>query len=485
MKIIKKIVPIIFIVIFAIVLSILFFFDGMDYHLKRNFLIPNIAILVFLIIPLFSIYYFLLNRKDEIEDKKYKKSLILISTIMFLIEILLAYFMFFYTDWDVLAINEASNLFLKTNTLKSNYYLTLCPNNIFITLIYVILKNTPLLGKNYMFIIIFNCVLVSLSGVFTSLTVRNIFGNRKAIFSYVIIIPAILLNPWFVIPYSDTFTILIPILILYFYTKKNKKWYYFTIISLLSAFGYLIKPTTIIILLAILIVEIFNIKKYKIKDILIASSSIVLAVLLSYSVNLYAYEILDFSKSIYAKPTNIYHFLAQGQNDYTSGAYSKQDVNETISHDDNYNIEKFKARLLNRNFGETVTFFTKKTLLNFNDGSFTWGNEGVFFYKKIERNNIISNYLANIYYKDGKYYDLFIQLCNCIWLLILFFCPYIVFCNKNKYNLVIMLSIIGITIFATIFEARTRYFYTYLPIFIVCAISGITQLKEKLKTLKK
>ena len=36
MKIIKKIVPIIFIVIFAIVLSILFFFDGMDYHLKRN-----------------------------------------------------------------------------------------------------------------------------------------------------------------------------------------------------------------------------------------------------------------------------------------------------------------------------------------------------------------------------------------------------------------------------------------------------------------
>ena len=40
--------------------------------------------------------------------------------------------------------------------------------------------------------------------------------------------------------------------------------------------------------------------------------------------------------------------------------YSKQDVNETISHDDNYNIEKFKARLLNRNFGETVTFFTKK-----------------------------------------------------------------------------------------------------------------------------
>ena len=66
MKIIKKIVPIIFIVIFAIVLSILFFFDGMDYHLKRNFLIPNIAILVFLIIPLFSIYYFLLNRKDEI-----------------------------------------------------------------------------------------------------------------------------------------------------------------------------------------------------------------------------------------------------------------------------------------------------------------------------------------------------------------------------------------------------------------------------------
>lgn len=485
MKIIKKIVPIIFIVIFAVVLSILFLFDGMDYHLKRKFLIPNILILIFFIIPIFLIYYFLFNKEKKIDNKKYKKYLALISIITFLVEILLSYFMFFYTDWDVLSINEASNTFLKTGALKSNYYLTLCPNNMFITLIYVILKSVPILGKNYLFLIIFNCALVSLAGIFTSLTIRNLFDNKKAIFSYVMIIPALLLNPWFIIPYSDTFTVLIPILILYLYTKENKKWYYFVIILLLSAIGYLIKPTTIIILIAILIIEIFNLKNYKIKTILVAIACIIGAILLSYFINIFTYKILNFSKSIYAKPTNIYHFLAQGQNNETSGAYSKQDVNETLANDDKYNIEKFKSRFLNRTFSESVTFFAKKTLLNFNDGSFTWGNEGVFFYKKIERNNTLSIILADIYYKDGKYYNLFIQLCNCIWLFILFFCPFIAISKNKNYNLIIMLSIIGISLFATIFEARTRYFYTYLPIFIVCSISGVTYLKDRLKALKK
>ena len=90
-----------------------------------------------------------------------------------------------------------------------------------------------------------------------------------------------------------------------------------------------------------------------------------------------------------------------GQNDETLGAYSQQDKDDTIIYGKRNDLSKIKNRVLSRNFSQTVSFYSKKTLLNFNDGSFSWGLDGTpsFFYKKSKAPNNFAKILRQIYYE--------------------------------------------------------------------------------------
>ena len=46
--------------------------------------------------------------------------------------------------------------------------------------------------------------------------------------------------------------------------------------------------------------------------------------------------------------------------------------------------------------------------------------------------------------------------------------------------IVLMLSIVGLTLFEVLFEARARYLYTYAPLFCILDASGIEKLSNKL-----
>lgn len=46
-----------------------------------------------------------------------------------------------------------------------------------------------------------------------------------------------------------------------------------------------------------------------------------------------------------------------------------------------------------------------------------------------------------------------------------------------------MLAIIGLTIFELIFEARARYLYTYVPLYIILAAAGVQKIVEKKNNL--
>ena len=46
---------------------------------------------------------------------------------------------------------------------------------------------------------------------------------------------------------------------------------------------------------------------------------------------------------------------------------------------------------------------------------------------------------------------------------------------------VILLSLIGLFIFESIFEARARYLYTYVPIFIISGMIGLNGFMDWMK----
>ena len=490
MKFLEKTTTVIYAIMFTIILSLLFFFSSMDYYLKREFLIPNIIVLLVVIIPVFLIYYFLFKKKEDISLKKYRNTLIIIFVITFILQLILTVSIYFYTDWDVKIIRDIVDSFIKTGSLKDNYYLTLYPNNLLLTMILVGIKSIPFLGSNYLFLLAIDCLLVNLAGLFTSLTIKNVSSKKAALACYIIMLPLILLSPWIVIPYTDTFAILFPILVLYLYTKKNRRIYDYYLIGLFSALGYYIKPTVIIVLIAIVIVEVFSrlhfifkkdIIKKKVKKYLGIFALLLFGMLTSFSINKLSYKVLNFEQVTYVEPFTFIHYLAMGQNDETLGAYSEKDINESAYLGKKHDLEKFYDRLTTRTFGEQVSFFAKKTLLNFNDGSFSWAKDGIFFYKKVDAPSTFAEEIREIYYSGGKYYDQFLQFSQILWLIVLTFCPFIIKRKNNKNELVIMLSIIGITLFLTIFEPRTRYLYCYSPIFVVAFVLGISNLKSTLK----
>ena len=66
-----------------------------------------------------------------------------------------------------------------------------------------------------------------------------------------------------------------------------------------------------------------------------------------------------------------------------------------------------------------------------------------------------------------------------IWLAVLAVGIFSIF-RKEKEVAVIMLSVIGLTVFELLFEARARYLYTYTPFYILLAAIGIQHFRSAL-----
>ena len=96
-----------------------------------------------------------------------------------------------------------------------------------------------------------------------------------------------------------------------------------------------------------------------------------------------------------------------------------------------------------------------------------------------------AKFVRDVYYCrewQGKYYDIFYVLELTVWLTTLFFGMVGAFFEKRNRDLIVvaMLAIIGLTIFEQIFEARSRYLYIYVPIYILLAINGMSVLKVEI-----
>lgn len=123
-----------------------------------------------------------------------------------------------------------------------------------------------------------------------------------------------------------------------------------------------------------------------------------------------------------------------------------------------------------KNFGMTHFF-----MMGMN---YAEAGEGAFFVEQLsKKDSSFADWLQKIYYTrswDRHYYIYFCNFEQMIWLACLCVGVFSIFQQKEKEELsVIMLSIIGLTIFELLFEARARYLYTYTSLYILLAATGI------------
>ncbi len=463
-----------------------------NYAYKLDIVKNNIYIyLLTLIAVVFFVYIVKKNSiyKFFISNRKIK--LIFISVILFLVQVIIIYTYYFRTGWDVEAIiNKAYSLGVgEEDKYFFTSYFSYYPNNIFITIVFskiLWFVNMVGVGKySYFSLLIIQSLINILTGGLIFIVVARVTKKVYLAWSgYSLYIILIWLSPWTSIPYSDSMGLVYPILIYYLYISLDNKRFELMkliFIGVFSVCGYFIKPQTFIITIAIIIINCFYIKKIYIKTLIRKSVIIAISMFVCFlgikEIN--SDERLSLDKEL---EISYYHFINMGLNDVTDGGYLDDDatismweLNKEKRKEDNVNA--IRSRLKNYGFLGLVKHQVKKTLNNYNDGTFGWGLEGNFYYSVDKKDNSkLAKITRSIYYEDGSYHVYYKYLMQGIWLLILSILPLNIFRRNeplDNYSKVIYLSLIGLFLFESIFEARSRYLYTYVPIFIVGAMLGI------------
>ena len=473
-------------------------FQHWTYARKLKELLPNLILL-----PLGGIGLFLLSCliwRFVPKSGTKKRAVIILCAALFLYQLISAYSYYFLTGWDAMVIREMSLAFARGDrVLMESWkeYFSIYPNNaMIVVLLGAVTKLADLMHLpriDYFAQIAFQCFLNTLTGFMFFFLIRKVLrDDRAAAAGFMIYVLLIGLSPWVSIPYSDSIALIFPVsvLLLYFLEQTAPllnlvRWFG---IFFLSFLGYYIKPQTMIVLIAIILVGILRriraraLLKPDLKHILGAACACALGALLALSLAFAARKALfpDLNPERALGPS---HFLMMGLNQKRNGSWLKKDVQFSMSRvskkgriEDELRVAK--ERLTEMGAAGLLAHAVRKTLTNYSDGSFTWGKEGEFFYETFDDATILSRPLKAVFCEPkAAPYKVWVNLLQALWMAVLFFSLVSVFTGMRQYA-VFRLSVVGIMLFELLFEARARYFFHFAPVIILLAAKGIRDLHK-------
>ncbi len=473
------------------------FFSYVPYSCKKTFLFSNLQLLLFglLSVILFWIFSYWLSQKNFSLSFP-KCDINILTLILFVVQAYVFYNTYFYTNqWDPAAIYGNAEIISRGATEGLNhFYFSRYPNNIGIVCFQsILLRLNRISGvwdpEGHFLMILVQCLLSSWTGKLLYDTVCRLTDSGKyALLSWLFYIVLLGLSGWNIITYTDMMSLIFPIAIFSVYLSLQNekrillKW---IVIIGLTYWGSLIKPTVAIIFLALLITEIiqllkhFNLETWRRKfkffiKTAIAGGVCILLFSMGYQAAVRSTG-LNINKNAYV---GALHFMMMGLNPDNHGVFHKNDTllsaNITNPSERTHaQIQTIKKRLHDYGPKGFAKHIAKKSLINFNDGTFAWRCEGGFFdviYPN--KNKKAAPFLQSLYLINGSRYRYLAALEQWVWMLTLFTSIGLILIKK-KAALVILLSLIGIILFHSLFEARARYLILYVPFFIMASILSL------------
>lgn len=458
---------------------------SLEYSKKSILDFSNLFLFIFVICILFIAV--LMTR----QEKNYKNIIFkigILSIIVFIVQVLVSYYMYFVVGWDVHVLVTNATQLANGGELSQGYF-SIYPNNLFLVIIFSwIMRIGKLLipSNSYFFLIIVTNFIVNVSCFITIKVLKKLIENSKVIlFIYILMIPFILLSPWITVPYSDAWGMIFPILLIYVYLEKDISYYLKIFLMIcICLIGYFVKPTVIIVMIAIVIIEFLNLDlKIQWKKILKCLFCCLCAVGMSFGI-----KNIMISSTGFVQEKNLEmpltHFMMMGLNPKSKGVYSRDDYNYSMSfltkeERTEGNIKMIKERLSDYGVSGYMKLLICKNMSNYNDGTFSWEQEGGFHFPGSQPNTWTNQLLANFYYANGDYYQCYLVITQIIWMLVLVLSVLAYLCKRKECS-VIILSIFGLSLFLLLFECRARYLFLYLPLFMVLAGVGLNCLNQKI-----
>lgn len=482
-----------------VVLTICIFFFQM--HFARSEFYQN-YIPAFVLIPFGIIFAVGLSRMADIFSTKIEHAnrwMIIISVALLLTQVYALKCYFFSTDWDArtLIFLSQSVAHGEELTVYKDYF-SRYPNNLFLgwifAMIYRVAHLVGLHAFEYVLVLCVQCALNVLTGfLFVKILKKLVGDNQFVVFGYAVYVLLIGMSPWVSIPYSDSMGLIFPVWILYIYLNRNKWRFVFLpwmTIGILSGFGYKIKPQIIIILIAILIVTVLK-KRQGLdwKKALQCTAGVLLGTIVAILLAGAAVQSMNVPLDA-EREFSMPHYFMMGQCPEGLGVWCPEDVGfsdsfTTVKERDAADWERAWSRIREMGVGGVINQFTRKTLTNYYDGTFGWSGEGTFFFEVRENSGSLGEqifrglYYTRDYASEGKYYTVWSNFEQMLWMTCLLVSVFAAFSERTDEKNVVMLSIIGLSIFEVLFEARARYLYIYAPFYILLAVCGLAVIMNK------
>lgn len=502
-------VPFAFRIVFCVyiagtLLTLVFIDNSLNSYYIPNYLTISNAVLIllsFLLLFLFIGWIWFSQRKNNnrakratLTDKHFFIVTALIFAVVYLAQLFISAHIYLKTDWDVLAIvGAAENIALNGADGVPEYYFSVYPNNLLIayTLVFLYRIGKVFFASNpYKVILAFISLVVCVSVFLSTLCIYRIVNNRKiTVCGMIIGILLIALNPWIVIPYTDSIGMIFPVTAVFCYLFVKNKFLRYSLVTFVCILGYYYKPTIIIIMIAIAILKLLTLISYLLRKALSVKrfACMLLCIAISAGCAFGINKIVCSQNKTEIdgnKKMTMTHYLMMGLNVETEGVFSGDDVHYSQSMPDvasrqKANIDVAKKRLKEMGPKGYVKLLLKKNLATYNDGTFGWSREGSFYYWVPEDNRRITQVLRSFYYRNaaGTNYLVFATAEQVLWLLVLICICFCILPNKTKDSAenLIALSLLGVSMFLLIFECRARYLYVFSPMFVILAGVGLNK----------
>lgn len=478
------------------------------------------------------ILYFIFQKREKKQKKEMTKNqkrvkvilITLLLIVLLTIQVIIAYSCFSEYGWDCGTVLENAKLLDQNQTINTNYFST-CDNNIGVLLLLKIAYT--LVGfftaiQNYTWIAVcLNVLMMDIACLLTFYVIRKQFSKGAANVSLLFILPLLFFSPWILVPYTDTLTMAFPIAIYALYlwytelrekSEEKPKWMPLTVLGVLSFItivGTILKPTSLIMVIAILVMELFYWTKKErnkeyIKSLACSGLVIVLGILVAYG-GFYGLKKQQLGKQI---PQELYqqnslpmtHYMMLGlkempvENTEKSfyGVVNDEDFGFTISFPGKGQKVKQNLRVIGERLGEKgflgyINFLLHKAEWSLSDGTFFFGFEGSFRTSLPEERGELAKHIQPYYMVDTEQYrTVTANVMQVAWLVVQVGIIASVFLDqkkekRNKQADVLKLALVGIICFVLLFEGRSRYLISYIPIFIVVGMQGLVALADKLK----
>ena len=496
-----------FAAIMAVILYLLLFVaDGLDFYLKRSFLMPQWQMMlgglfVCLIVCMLCAACFRRQKERSVCTIQHKSLIAecLFWGALFMLQAVMSYYAYFLTDWDVgIILTDAYNMATYQNPLylNSSYYSEHTNNVLIVEIFAAIIRifrsfaGDPGMDRCVLILIFVQCALNTGTGMLLRQTARRLTGSAAFSVTVAALYTVFLgFTPWLMIPYSDGMTIFVPVLTLLLYQRMREsdhKILYAIAIGVAAVYGYLIKPQSVLLTIALVIYETARLVFSRRFVCFAKSIGCMLAVI---ALGIGPWNQAMMSRSMLnvdaSRDIGMMHYFMLGMNADTRGTFSSDDLIKSLymPQEDRTRMQfqEAIARIEDMEWSGFMELMRDKTLINFADGTFAWGINGIFFAQLIEdKDAVISPLLKSIIYTDGKYYPVFSTFLQCVWLALLLgsalaLAAYAALREQKQKDalLIIMLSLIGLTVFEWIFEAKARYLFVMAPIYVLTGAMGI------------